>query len=113
MKKYLIHVLFLGICAICQGQCPADHSRFGASLWKYQTGGKIFSSPILYHHLILFGSGDGDLYALGMTDGKLQWHFPTGGIIHTGPVLSGNTLYFGSADGCLYAMHLTAGTVLH
>jgi outer membrane protein assembly factor BamB len=59
--------------------------------------------------LVYFGSGDGNLYALSMTDGKLRWHLPTGGIIHTGPVLSGNSLYFGSWDRYLYSLDSRTG----
>jgi len=47
----------------------------GSSLWSYTTGGRVDSPPTVYDGLVLFGSADGWVYALRITDGKLVWRF--------------------------------------
>ena len=32
--------------------------------WRFQTGGAIFSSPVILEDVIYFGSNDGNLYAV-------------------------------------------------
>jgi len=112
MKKFLIPILFWAIHAICLGQHPPDHSRFGALLWKYRTDGKIFSSPSLYRHLILFGSEDNYLYALNATTGALAWKFKTGGPVHGSPAVQGDKVFFTSWDGNFYAVDAGSGKLL-
>jgi hypothetical protein len=50
------------------GQCPYDTSKNNGTLkWKYQTEGKIFSSPAISSDgTIYIGSGIGYLYAIGI-----------------------------------------------
>jgi len=109
MKKILIPILFLGIRVMGLGQQSADHGRFGALSWKYQTEGKIFSSPVLYSNLLLFGSEDGHLYALHATTGTLAWKFKTDGPVHGSPAVYDNKAFFTSYDGNFYAVDATSG----
>ena len=109
MKKLLITLLIVGIGTLCFGQDTTGPSRFGATLWKYQSGGKIFSSPLLYQHLVLFGSGDNTFYALEAGTGKPVWKFKTGGPLHGSAAVSGNSLFFNSYDGYCYAIDVRSG----
>ncbi len=47
----------------------------GKRLWTYGAGGRIDSSPTLWHGRVYFGSADGWLYCLRLADGKLIWRF--------------------------------------
>ncbi|HVV05709.1 MAG TPA: PQQ-binding-like beta-propeller repeat protein [Puia sp.] len=112
MKKILIPMLILGIHVLAWGQQTSDHGRFGALLWKYQTEGKIFSSPLLYYDLLLFGSEDGHLYALHATTGTLAWKFKTDGSVNGSPAVRDNKVFFTSYDGNFYAVDVTSGRLL-
>lgn len=76
--------------------------------WKVKTGGRIFSSPAVYKHLIFIGSEDGNLYTVSET-GRVKWKFKTGGAVHSSPAAYNGTVYFGSFDGNFYAVDITSG----
>jgi outer membrane protein assembly factor BamB len=103
MKKLLVTLLLVGLATLCFGQ------RFGATLWKYKTGDKIFSSPLLYQHLVLFGSGDNTFYALDAGTGKPVWKFKTGGALHGSAAILGSSIFFNSYDGYCYAVDVRSG----
>lgn len=83
---------------------PVDDLR-----WRFKTGGKIFSSPVIHDGVALIGSEDGNLYAVDITTGKEQWHFRTAGPVHSSPALYDNTVFFGSMDGHFYAVDFKTG----
>jgi len=113
MKKSLIPILFLIVHGICLGQRSSDHGgRFGPLAWKYQTDGKIFSSPLLYRHLLLFGSEDKYLYGLNATTGAVAWKFKTDGAVHGSPAVEGGKVFFTSRDGNFYAVDAGSGKLL-
>jgi len=47
----------------------------GEMKWEYVAGGRVDSSPTLHDGRVLFGSADGYVYCLSLTDGKLCWRF--------------------------------------
>jgi len=47
----------------------------GAPLWSYTAGGRIDSAPTVYKDRVFFGSRDGWVYALRISDGQLAWRF--------------------------------------
>lgn len=54
--------------------------RSGETLWSYKVGfhpkGKgIFSSPVIFKDIVIFGAYDGNVYALDATTGKRKWVF--------------------------------------
>ena len=80
--------------------------------WKFETQGRIYSSPLIDGHLLFFGSGDSCFYAVNKTTGKKAWDFRTKGAIHSSPETSGKMVYFGSADGYLYALNKISGRLI-
>jgi len=79
------------------------------TLWKYQTGSSIESSPAVVDGVVYIGSEDQNFYALRASDGAQIWHFATGGYIDSSPVVVGDVVYFGSRDGYVYALNVTDG----
>lgn len=77
--------------------------------WRYKTGGRIFSSPVLHGGLLFIGSSDKNLYALRAADGQVRWKFTTGGAVSSTPATDGKTVYFGSMDGNYYAVDAATG----
>ncbi len=47
----------------------------GESLWSYTAGGRVDSPPTIYSGLAIFGSADGWVYCLRVSDGELVWRF--------------------------------------
>ena len=78
-------------------------------LWKFQTNGRIYSSPLIEGNMIFFGSGDKNFYAIDKNTGQEIWRFETGGEVYSSPSIIKNTLYFSSTDGNLYAVDKTEG----
>jgi outer membrane protein assembly factor BamB len=47
----------------------------GAKLWHFTAGGRVDSPPTIHNGLALFGSADGYIYCLRVSDGELAWRF--------------------------------------
>ncbi|MBD3182844.1 PQQ-binding-like beta-propeller repeat protein [Candidatus Poribacteria bacterium] len=47
----------------------------GKEIWNYIVGGRIDSPPTIHKGLVLFGSADGWIYCLRLSDGQLVWRF--------------------------------------
>lgn len=59
-------------------------------------GVEITSSAALYASLVVFGSQDGNVYALDAATGKVQWTFETQGKVQASPAVSATgTVYVG------------------
>ncbi len=74
--------------------------------WRFQTGGRVDSSPaVAANGAIYVGSNDDYLYALN-PDGSLKWKYQTGGSVHSSPAVgSDGTIYMGSYDDYVYALN--------
>jgi eukaryotic-like serine/threonine-protein kinase len=96
----------------------ADHTGVYASsaaptlqqvAWKYKTGAKILSSPLVHGDAIYVGSADHNVYALNRARGDLKWKFETRGAVNSSPAFLDGTVYVGSLDGRLYAIDAETG----
>ena len=79
------------------------------SIWEYDTGDKIWSSPAITDDALFIGSFGKKLYALDITDGNQQWVFETRGAIIAAPLVYGNNVYFGTFGRRFYAVDITSG----
>jgi len=77
--------------------------------WRFETGGKIWSTPVIVDDTLYIGSLDKKLYALDASDGGKKWEFVTEGAIISTPFVYDNTVYFGSFDRHLYAVDTGGG----
>jgi outer membrane protein assembly factor BamB len=78
------------------------------TVWKFKTSGKVMSSPAVSGGLVYVGSGDGQIYALHVSDGTVAWKFKTALAVPSSPAVADGLVYAGGVDGNIYA--LTAGT---
>jgi len=78
--------------------------KTGKSVWKYKTGGRVESSPILFEDAVVCGSNDGRLYALTLEKGELIWRIDLGESIIAAPSFSKGLILIGSEDGTLFAL---------
>ena len=88
------------------GRSPFEGPENPVLIWKFETGGGIFSPPTVgADGTIYVGSDDHYLYALN-PDGSCKWSFEAEHWVRTSPVLSSDgTIYVGSRDDYLYAVN--------
>ena len=80
--------------------------------WSYDTGGRVFSSPVISKNQVFIGSDDSTFYVLNTGDGKLSWKFKTGGRISSTAAVYDNKVFVVSFDGFLYCLDKVSGTEL-
>ena len=85
----------------------------GHLVWRFRTGGSIFSPPAFdpARGRIYFGSTDKRLYALDAR-GLFLWSFATGDNIATRPAIAGDVVIFGGEDRHVYALDADTGRLL-
>ena len=95
------------------GKVYALQADTGIEAWEpFQTGDKIWSTPVIDGETIYISSFDKKVYALNATTGEKRWETPeAGGAIASPPLVSKNTVYFGSFDRYLYAVDATDGSL--
>ncbi|XP_037325420.2 beta-alanine-activating enzyme isoform X2 [Pungitius pungitius] len=90
-------------------------SHTGAPVWRFLTGGPVFSSPCVTpdRRRVLCGSHDGRLHCLSLADGSPVWSFLTAGKVFSGPRVFDGGGGGGGAEGggALVALTSTDGTV--
>jgi eukaryotic-like serine/threonine-protein kinase len=115
------------------GKFYALDARTGVPRWKFATEGErrfeakglhgmqpktqtiadpfdaYLSSPVAGDGAVYFGSGDGNLYALDATSGRLKWKVHTGDVVHASPAYADGVLYVGSWDSYFYAIDAETG----
>ncbi len=80
----------------------------GRELWSFTTGGEILGTPAWSGEVVVFGSGDGKVYALD-NPGKALWKFDAGLPVYGAPLIDGETLYIGDNGGRMHALDLRSG----
>jgi outer membrane protein assembly factor BamB len=90
-------------------QSPAP--TLSAPAWKFKTGGRVLSSPLVVGEAVYVGSTDGSLYAINRADGTQRWKFDTRGPISSSPAYHDGLVFITSVDGSLYAVDAATGTV--
>jgi len=83
--------------------------QFSRVKWKFQTGGKVISSPAVANGMAFVGSTDGNVYAVDLESGAQKWKFETKVRVTSSPAVSNGTVYFGSYDGNFYAVDAVSG----
>lgn len=87
----------------------------GAVTWTYELPASvrsrtIRSSPASDGTIVVFGSDEGHLYAVGADDGKLRWKAPARASIIATPSIAMGSVLVGSLDSSLYRFDLASGT---
>ena len=118
------------------GRLHALDAATGALQWKFATQGErrfearglhgmqprtqtfsdpfdvYLSSPVVAGGAVIFGSGDGHVYAVDAASGQLRWRFATGDVVHASPAVADGRVFVGSWDGKLYALDAATGREL-
>ncbi len=124
--KILIRFALISLCAA--GICPAQSmfrgdashtgvytgpapSEFHRIKWKFPTGDRIVSSPVIQDKTLYFGGDDGNVYAVDAETGRQIWKRATGGPVSSTPAVANGIVYVGSYDGKFYALDAHTGAL--
>jgi outer membrane protein assembly factor BamB len=77
--------------------------------WKFKTGAKVLSSPLVVGSVVYVGSADQNMYAVNVSDGSLRWKFATEGPVNSSPAYYNQAVFFSSVDGRVYAVNTETG----
>lgn len=77
--------------------------------WKYQDDSDLGTGLTIYKNLAITANTKGQIYALGLKDGRKMWSFQTKGKVYSTPAVSGNSVVVGSSDGNIYCLDARNG----
>lgn len=80
--------------------------------WIYQDNSDIGAGIARFENLVITANTAGEVYALGLENGKRKWSFRTRGKIYATPAVEGNKLVVGSSDGNIYGLNAATGKQL-
>jgi outer membrane protein assembly factor BamB len=63
------------VAGVDEGVVYALDEKSGKVVWTHLSGGRIDSPPAIYRGMVLFGSADGRVNCLRLSDGQLVWRF--------------------------------------
>lgn len=92
------------------GNVYALDAESGVLRWTFETGYRVWATPLIASDTVYVGSMDRHLYALRLSDGQVRWDFPADGAFAGTPALYNDTLYIGAFDDQLYAVDAQTGT---
>jgi outer membrane protein assembly factor BamB len=90
------------------GSAPRQFHRIK---WKFPTGDRIVSSPVIQNKTLYFGGDDGNIYAVDSENGQQIWKRETGGPVASTPAVADGIVYATSYDGKLYTLNAETGAV--
>jgi outer membrane protein assembly factor BamB len=79
------------------------------SIWDYDTGDAIWSSPAITEDTLFIGNFGKKLCAIDISDGTERWAFETRGAIIATPLVNEDKVYFGTFGRRFYAVDITSG----
>ncbi len=77
--------------------------------WKFPTGGKVKSSPVIADGMAYVGSDSGKLFALDLATGKEEWSAKIGSWVRCAPAVAKGIVVVGADDGVLRAFDAATG----
>jgi len=100
-----------------EGSLICADSRNGEIVWRFTLPTNlrtrtIRSSPASDGVVVVFGCDDGDVYAVGIDDGKLRWTAKTGGSVLASPSVTLGKVFVGSLDNTFYAFDAGSGKLV-
>ena len=82
----------------------------GQLRWKFETGHRVWATPLIVSETVYIGSMDRHLYALNVSSGAEIWKFNAGGAFAGTPAMHNGTLFVGAFDNRFYAIEAKTGT---
>lgn len=83
------------------------------TIWSFQTGLWVVSSPAVADGMVFVGSGDGNIYAINQATGESIWNFTVDSAedmrVDSSPAVADGMVFVGSNNGKLYALSESTG----
>ena len=79
-------------------------------LWRYRTAGEVLATPAADDDRVVFGSGDGNVYAVSAATGAKLWQYAANAPVYSRPIVRDGTVYVGDNEGYVHAVRLRDGT---
>jgi outer membrane protein assembly factor BamB len=79
------------------------------SVWRYETGGQVDSSPVIAGDRVIVGSDDGRLHIVDLASGEPIQTYDLGDSIVSSPAVAGRWIVIGCEDGNVYAFRHAGG----
>lgn len=92
------------------GNIYALEADSGLLLWTFETGHRVWATPLIVADTAYIGAMDRHLYALDLRTGEAIWEFETEGAFGGTPAVIDGTLYIGAFDNVFYAVDAETGT---
>ncbi len=86
------------------GRFDVLNRKSGKREWGLAGIGRTESSPLLWRDRVIFGSEDGNVYAMSLTTHKLVWRYHTGGAVKGAPAELDGRIVVGAYDGAVYCL---------
>ncbi len=93
------------------GEVVALKKKNGMAIWRFMTGGKIYSIPAVSNNIVVAASSDNFIYGLSAKKGKLLWKIKAGKAVLGNPVIHNGIAYIGASDGHFRAIDIRTGTL--
>lgn len=86
----------------------AQNVADGWTVWQFNipegTFNYVLGAPVAAGDTLYFLTQQGDIFAVGLGNGRQRWHYPTGIVAaRTNPAIAGSQLFLGDADGIVHA----------
>ncbi|TLY32309.1 MAG: hypothetical protein E6K56_03570 [Ignavibacteria bacterium] len=100
-----------------EGSLICADARTGEIIWRFMLPANlrtrtVRSSPASDGAVVVFGCDNGDVYAVGVDDGKLRWTSKTGGSVLASPSVTLGKVFVGSLDNTFYAFDAGSGNLV-
>ena len=81
-------------------------------LWRFPGNGAPLTSPVVADGMVVFGSGDHDVYALDAKTGAVRWTGTTGYVFTAKPAIGNGVVVIGDQGGNIDGFDLKTGKSL-
>jgi len=92
------------------GKVYALNMTYGEKKWDFDTGGKIWTSPVVSNGVVYVSNYAKQLYAI--KDGNELWHKDYPSAIASSPAVADDKVFFGTFDNDLYAVSGSNGEMV-
>lgn len=91
------------------GKLYAIDAVYGEKKWEFDTGGKIWTSPVIDGGVVYVSNYKKKLFAVSSADGSQIWSTELPASIASSPAVSADTIFVGTFDNNLYAIDRATG----
>lgn len=83
----------------------------GSLVWSYQTGDRIWATPVVVEDVVYVASLDHSIYALDVATGEEKWQMEMEGAVSATPIYADGSLWVGDFAANLYRINLDSQEV--